>query len=56
MPTDKIPEIKNSEGETEVVCPHCSETFSTFLQKMAEHNLTVTCPHCGQVHPHQHLA
>ena len=54
MAPDNISEIKTSGGETEVICPNCSETFSTFLQNMAEHNLTVTCPHCGQVHPRPH--
>ncbi|HZQ70897.1 MAG TPA: hypothetical protein VFA68_20385 [Terriglobales bacterium] len=54
MPNEKP--LKAQQEETEIVCPHCSETFIGFLQQMADHNLTVTCPRCGKTHPHQHLS
>lgn len=33
-------------------CEDCGETFSAFLQEMADQNAKVTaCPKCGKQHP-----
>jgi uncharacterized Zn finger protein len=33
------------------LCEDCGETFSEFLQEMAEKNAKVaTCPKCGKIH------
>jgi len=35
-----------------VSCEGCGETFSNFLQEMADQNARVTtCPKCGKIHP-----
>jgi DNA-directed RNA polymerase subunit RPC12/RpoP len=36
-----------SAEQIDLLCPHCSQTFSTFLQEMADKNAKVVCPHCG---------
>jgi uncharacterized Zn finger protein len=40
------------EDKTDLLCGECGETFSNFLQEMADQNAKVaTCPKCGKVHP-----
>jgi len=35
-----------------VFCEGCGETFSNFLQEMADQNAKVAaCPKCGKIHP-----
>jgi DNA-directed RNA polymerase subunit RPC12/RpoP len=36
------------EPTIEVLCKHCGQTFTTFLQEMADKNAAVTCPCCGK--------
>jgi DNA-directed RNA polymerase subunit RPC12/RpoP len=39
------------EEKTDLLCGECGETFSNFLQEMADQNAKVTtCPKCGKVH------
>jgi endogenous inhibitor of DNA gyrase (YacG/DUF329 family) len=33
---------------TDLLCPHCGQTFSAFLHEMADHNAKVVCPSCGK--------
>jgi uncharacterized Zn finger protein len=34
-----------------LLCGECGETFSNFLQEMADQNAKVaTCPKCGKIH------
>jgi uncharacterized Zn-finger protein len=43
------PSARN-EKPVDLLCPHCGQAFSAFLQEMAEHNGEVTCPTCGKAH------
>ena len=36
--------------KTEVLCKHCGQALSAFLQEMQEHNAKVVCPTCGKEH------
>ena len=36
------------EPTIEVLCKNCGQTFTAFLQEMADKNAEVTCPCCGQ--------
>ena len=39
---------------TDLLCEDCGETFSQFLQEMADQNAKVaTCPKCGKIHEHK---
>jgi DNA-directed RNA polymerase subunit RPC12/RpoP len=39
----------NGSNETiGVVCNHCGQAFSTFLQEMADQNAKVVCPNCRE--------
>jgi uncharacterized Zn finger protein len=41
-----------NDKQSEVSCEGCGETFTNFLQEMADQNAKVTtCPKCGKVHP-----
>lgn len=41
-----------SDNQTDVSCEGCGETFTNFLQEMADQNAKVTtCPKCGKIHP-----
>jgi hypothetical protein len=37
-----------SEQAVDVFCKHCGQTFSAFLQQMAEKNYKALCPCCGE--------
>jgi predicted Zn finger-like uncharacterized protein len=39
-----------SDDKTDILCPHCNKTFSTFLSDFAAKNLKVVCPTCGKEH------
>jgi len=39
-----------SDETTDVLCAHCGQTFSAFLQAMADHNAKAICPSCGKPH------
>jgi ribosomal protein S27AE len=40
-----------AEQNIESLCGECGETFSNFLQEMADQNAKVaTCPKCGKIH------
>jgi hypothetical protein len=40
-----------ADDRLDLVCNHCGEALSTFLQDMADHNAKVTaCPKCGKQH------
>jgi uncharacterized Zn finger protein len=40
-----------SDEKIDVLCGNCGETFSNFLQEMADQNAKVaTCPKCGKIH------
>jgi uncharacterized Zn finger protein len=43
-----------SDGKVEqpnLLCEDCGQTFSEFLQEMADKNARVaTCPNCGKIH------
>jgi uncharacterized Zn finger protein len=40
-----------SDENIDVLCGNCGETFSNFLQEMADQNAKVTtCPKCGKIH------
>jgi DNA-directed RNA polymerase subunit RPC12/RpoP len=32
----------------EVLCKNCGQTFTAFLQEMADKNAEVLCPRCGK--------
>lgn len=37
--------------QTDLLCDGCGQTFSDFLQEMADQNAKVTtCPKCGKIH------
>jgi DNA-directed RNA polymerase subunit RPC12/RpoP len=36
------------EPATEILCKNCGQTFSAFLQEMADKNAEVVCPCCGE--------
>jgi DNA-directed RNA polymerase subunit RPC12/RpoP len=39
------------EDKTDLLCADCGQTFSDFLQEMADQNAKVaTCPKCGKIH------
>jgi len=41
-----------SDKQADLLCEGCGETFSNFLQEMADQNAKVaTCPKCGKIHP-----
>src|SRR5271163_2038149 len=33
-----------NDDKTDVLCPHCNQTFSTFLDQLAAQNLKAVCP------------
>jgi Zn finger protein HypA/HybF involved in hydrogenase expression len=37
-----------NEAPVDVLCKHCGQTFSTFLEEMAAKNYKVMCPCCGE--------
>jgi len=37
-----------SDAAIEVLCKHCGQTFSTFLEEMAAKNYKAVCPCCNQ--------
>jgi endogenous inhibitor of DNA gyrase (YacG/DUF329 family) len=37
-----------SEPTIDVLCKNCGQTFTAFLQEMADKNEVVTCPCCGK--------
>ena len=40
-----------SDEKVDLLCDDCGQTFSDFLQEMAEQNAKVaTCPKCGKIH------
>jgi uncharacterized Zn finger protein len=40
-----------TDEQTTPLCDQCGETFSNFLQEMADQNAKVaTCPKCGKIH------
>ena len=39
-----------SDETTDLLCPHCGQTFSAFLHEMADHNAKIVCPSCGKAH------
>jgi uncharacterized Zn finger protein len=40
-----------SDEKIDVLCDNCGQTFSDFLQQMADQNAKVaTCPKCGKIH------
>jgi len=40
-----------NDKQSELLCDGCGETFTNFLQEMADQNAKVTtCPKCGKVH------
>jgi hydrogenase maturation factor HypF (carbamoyltransferase family) len=44
-------EIVKNDAANEPLCDGCDETFSEFLNEMAEQNAKVAaCPKCGKVH------
>jgi hypothetical protein len=38
-----------SQQSVDILCQHCSKTFSAFLQQMAEKNYEAMCPCCGKI-------
>jgi DNA-directed RNA polymerase subunit RPC12/RpoP len=36
------------EATMEVLCKNCGQTFTAFLQEMADKNAVVVCPRCGK--------
>jgi hydrogenase maturation factor HypF (carbamoyltransferase family) len=44
-------EVAKNDAANELLCDGCDETFSEFLNEMAEQNAKVAaCPKCGKVH------
>jgi hydrogenase maturation factor HypF (carbamoyltransferase family) len=44
-------EVAKNDAANEPLCDGCDETFSEFLNEMAEQNAKVAaCPKCGKVH------
>jgi hypothetical protein len=40
-----------SEERLDLLCEDCGQTFTDFLQEMADKNAKVTtCPKCGKIH------
>ncbi len=39
-----------STDSIDLLCKHCSQTFSAFLHDLAEKNAKVVCPNCGESH------
>ena len=39
-------ETSKSMDSIELLCNHCGQTFSTFLNQMADQNSKVVCPNC----------
>ncbi len=40
-----------SDKQADVLCEGCGETFTNFLQEMADQNAKVAaCPKCGKIH------
>jgi uncharacterized Zn finger protein len=40
-----------SDEKVDLLCDDCGQTFSDFLNEMAEQNAKVaTCPKCGKIH------
>jgi DNA-directed RNA polymerase subunit RPC12/RpoP len=48
---DSVSKESLSKDSIDRLCADCGETFSEFLQEMAEQNAKVaTCPKCGKIH------
>jgi hypothetical protein len=39
-------ETNNNVDSIELLCNHCGQTFSSFLNQMADQNSKVVCPNC----------
>jgi uncharacterized Zn finger protein len=51
MGNDSVSKDSVSKDSIDRLCEDCGETFSEFLQEMAEQNAKVaTCPKCGKIH------
>ncbi len=40
-----------NDKQSDLLCEGCGETFTNFLQEMADQNAKIaTCPKCGKIH------